>query len=212
MDEGTFVSESFWGASWDNIAPGVPGGFVVNSGPDFLEISWEPGSDEDFQFFRVYRVTGPDFDPIDAELVLETIEPFYGEYLIESGQYFYAVTAADVHWNESDFSEVVGVTVNIQDEVDIPVAYALRQNYPNPFNPLTTVRYDLPERANVTVTIYDILGRKVRTLVQGLEEPGFKSAIWDGTNDTGEPVSTGLYYYQIKAVDFTQTRKMIMLK
>ena len=68
----------------------------------------------------------------------------------------------------------------------------LSQNYPNPFNPITTLRYDLPERSNVSITIYDILGRKVRTLVQSVEEPGYKSILWDGTDDLGQQLSAGV--------------------
>ncbi len=96
--------------------------------------------------------------------------------------------------------------------LDVPGAYMLRQNYPNPFNPITTLRYDLPERSEVVISIYDILGRKIRTLVQGVEEPGYKSVTWDGTNDLGEGVSVGIYIYQIQAGDFTQIRKMLLLK
>lgn len=93
-----------------------------------------------------------------------------------------------------------------------PVRFELFQNYPNPFNPVTTVRYGLPERAEVTLVIYDILGRKVRTLVQGSQEPGYKSVTWDGTNDIGEQVSAGLYLYRIRAGDFTETRKTVLLR
>ncbi len=99
-----------------------------------------------------------------------------------------------------------------EDNDMIPQNYQLHEAYPNPFNPVTTLRYDLPERDDVTLTIYDILGRQVRTLVQGIEEPGYKMVIWDGTNDLGEQVSAGVYLYRIKAGDFTQTRKMVLLR
>jgi len=212
MNEGNFASESAWGVSWDNIAPGIPGGFNLTTGMDFIEISWEPSSDEDFQFFRVYRVTDPDFDPTEAELMSETVEAFYAEYGIESGEYFYVVTAVDYHWNESGFSEVVEATVSIVDGSQLPGEYSLSQNYPNPFNPVTTLRYDLPERAEVVLTVYDILGREVKTLVRGVQEPGFKSVIWNGTNDAGRPMSAGIYLYRVQAGDFVQVKKMVLLK
>jgi len=90
--------------------------------------------------------------------------------------------------------------------------YKLMQNYPNPFNPITTLRYDLPEQVNVNIIIYDMLGRQVRTLINQTQDAGFKSVIWDGTNDFGKTVSAGIYLYQIKAKGFVQTRKMVLLK
>ena len=94
----------------------------------------------------------------------------------------------------------------------LPGKYALHQNYPNPFNPVTTLRYELPERSEVLLTIHDVLGRQVRTLVRGAEEPGFRTLMWDGTNDLGESISAGVYLYRIQAGDFTQTRKMVLLR
>ncbi|MFQ6673907.1 MAG: FlgD immunoglobulin-like domain containing protein, partial [Fidelibacterota bacterium] len=94
----------------------------------------------------------------------------------------------------------------------LAVLFTLRQNHPNPFNPVTALRYDLPERSEVTITIYDILGRQVKTLVHGMEEPGHKTVMWDGTNHLGQQVSAGVYLYAIQAGGFTQTRKMILLR
>jgi len=94
----------------------------------------------------------------------------------------------------------------------IPFQYVIHQNYPNPFNPITTLRYDLPEDGLVNITIYDMLGREVRTLVNTTQDAGFKSVIWNATNDYGKPVSAGVYLYQIQAGEFVQTRKMVLLK
>ncbi|MBC8403108.1 MAG: S8 family peptidase [Candidatus Marinimicrobia bacterium] len=91
--------------------------------------------------------------------------------------------------------------------IAIPQKYSLKQNYPNPFNPITTIRYNLPEQSYVTITIYDLLGRQVETLVNQTQEAGFKSISWGANN-----VSSGMYFYQIKAGDFMQTKKMIFLK
>ena len=85
-------------------------------------------------------------------------------------------------------------------------------NYPNPFNPITTLRYDLPEATNVTITVYDMMGRQVRNLVNTNQNSGYNSVIWNGTNDNGEMVSGGMYFYSIKTNTFSQTRKMILLK
>ena len=94
----------------------------------------------------------------------------------------------------------------------IPVTFALHQNYPNPFNPITTLRYDLPEDALVTLSIYDMLGREITQLVNISQQAGFKSVQWDATDSMGRPLSAGVYLYQIEAGEFVETRKMVLLK
>jgi len=99
------------------------------------------------------------------------------------------------------------------DEINqLPHAFNLYNNYPNPFNPVTTLRYDLPEDALVNITIYDIMGRIVRTLINSQQNAGFKSIQWNATNDAGSPLSAGLYLYKIQADYLVQTRKMVLLK
>ena len=95
---------------------------------------------------------------------------------------------------------------------NIPLKYSLRQNYPNPFNPTTTIHYELPQRSNVQIIIYDLLGKKVKTLISETQDAGYKSVIWNANNNQGQPVSAGVYLYQIKASDFVQTKKMVLLK
>jgi len=94
----------------------------------------------------------------------------------------------------------------------IPEVFALHQNYPNPFNPTTTIRYDLPEPTQVRIHIVDIIGRKVSTIVNEHQNPGFKSVVWDALDEFGSPVGAGMYFYIIEAGEFQQTRKMILLK
>ena len=94
----------------------------------------------------------------------------------------------------------------------IPDEFALHQNYPNPFNPVTTLRYDLPETDFVNITIYDMLGREVKTLINQTQDAGYRSVIWDATNDYGKPVSAGIYLYQIQAGEYISTKKMVLLK
>jgi len=98
------------------------------------------------------------------------------------------------------------------DESFIPNVFALHQNYPNPFNPFTTVRYDLLEDAMVNITIYNMIGRQVRTLISNHQSAGYKSVQWNATNDAGSPVSAGIYLYMIQAGEFRQTKKMVLLK
>ena len=102
--------------------------------------------------------------------------------------------------------------LDINKETQITEIINLHQNYPNPFNPITTLRYDLPEQANVNIIIYDMLGRDVRTLVNEKQEAGFKSVKWNGRNDMGQTVSAGMYFYRIQAGSFSKVQKMILLK
>jgi hypothetical protein len=103
-------------------------------------------------------------------------------------------------------------TFTLERKAIIPIAYTLHQNYPNPFNPITSLRYDLPEQAQVTLTVYDLMGREVTQLVNTTQEAGYRSVQWDATNSFGKPVSAGVYLYQIRAGEFVQTRKMVLLK
>ena len=93
-----------------------------------------------------------------------------------------------------------------------PNNFMLYQNYPNPFNPLTTLRYDLPKNAFVRINIYDILGNIVCNLVNKNQESGYKSVQWNATNNQGEAMPAGLYFYSIKAGQFRLTKTMILLK
>jgi len=90
--------------------------------------------------------------------------------------------------------------------------FALHQNYPNPFNPSTQIRYDLPLDEYVTIIIYDVMGRKIKSLINTNQEAGYRSITWDATNDLGQPVSAGMYIYTIQAGEFMQTKKMVLLK
>ena len=90
--------------------------------------------------------------------------------------------------------------------------YKLIKNYPNPFNPVTTLRYDLPENNHVNITIYDMIGRQVKNLINQTQDAGYRSVRWNATDDYGKPVSAGIYLYQIQAGEFVQTKKMMLLK
>ena len=104
------------------------------------------------------------------------------------------------------------IIVTVLPLIEIPAKYALHQNYPNPFNPITTLRYELPENGLVNIIIYDMLGKQVKTLINQTQDAGYRSIIWDATNDYGKPVSAGIYLYQIQAGKYMQTKKMVLLK
>ena len=102
--------------------------------------------------------------------------------------------------------------LEINNESVISETFTIHQNYPNPFNPVTSLTYDLPEDGLVNITIYDMMGRIVKTLFKSSQTAGYKSIIWDATNDRNEPVPAGMYLYTIQAGEFRKTRKMVLLK
>ena len=105
----------------------------------------------------------------------------------------------------------VNENLNIASEI-LPSSYSLQQNYPNPFNPLTEIKYQLPIDEFVEITIYDLMGRNVKNLMNQKHVAGFHSIKWNATNNSGELVSAGMYFYTIKTNNYSQTRKMMLLK
>ena len=119
------------------------------------------------------------------------------------------VSSSDIFTVFFDFDEAL---LAIDEFTGIPEIFALRQNYPNPFNPVTTIAYDVPEMASVRVDIYNILGQRVCTLINRSHEPGYYRIQWDGTNDYGQVLPSGMYIYSIQASGFTSVKKLVLMK
>ena len=117
-----------------------------------------------------------------------------------------AVTGFSI-WGITVSASIVAINENV-----IPKASALYQNYPNPFNPVTHLSYQLHRDSKVKLTVYDVLGREVVTLVDGYQEWGYKAVTWDGRDGAGRNVASGVYFYRLIAGDFVQTRKMVLLR
>ena len=94
----------------------------------------------------------------------------------------------------------------------IPSVFALQTNYPNPFNPSTNIQYEVPHHAHVEIAIFNVNGQRVRTLVNATKAAGVYTVTWDGTSESGDRVSSGMYFYRMTAGDYVQSRKMILLK
>ena len=110
--------------------------------------------------------------------------------------------------NEDLTAELEGI--EIVDE--IPTVFRLVQNVPNPFNPITTIAYHVPHESDVSIRVYDVTGRVVRTLVDGSTEPGRHAAIWDGRNEQGENCGSGVYFCVMETPEYRGSRKTILLK
>lgn len=200
------------GYSVDNLLPTVPQEFTVSyftGGGNRL--TWQPSSDPDFQLFRIYRSTDPNFTPAPGDLVHSTSANGWFDPDFDGWNVYYKVSAVDDTGNESAPASPATAT-GVKDLV-IPARFALHQNVPNPFNPTTLIRYDVPiGGGRVTLMIYDATGRLTRTLVDRTETPGQKRVEWNGRNASGQQVATGVYFCRLKAPGFERTRKMVLLR
>jgi predicted outer membrane repeat protein len=176
--------------------------------------TYDPDPLDEIHYQLVYAIDWEDSSTyVFSELIQDTSITLELE---DNAQYYWMVIALDtddfiVGSNDNTPNTMVVGTLSI-DGADIPEVFALHQNYPNPFNPTTQIKYDLPEDALVSVTIYDIMGRSIRSLVNSKQTAGYRSIQWNATNNLGEPVSAGMYIYMIQAGEFRQVRKMVLLK
>ena len=207
MSGGIFHSEFMMGYSVDNIHPGVPEGVMAMVSGNTVDLSWNESSDDDFQYYIIEKSV------YDAIEIIETADAYYiDENYIPSEVHSYRVAAVDYAGNQSEFSELVEVAVLSVDVQITPVDFVLHQNYPNPFNPTTQIKYDLPSDSYVNISIYDVMGRKIKSLFNNNQTSGYYSLRWDATNDIGEGVSAGMYIYTIQAGEYRSTKKMVLLK
>lgn len=120
---------------------------------------------------------------------------------------YYPITENDVY-----VFNPYQLLIDYQSRVNPPAYYVLYQNYPNPFNSTTTIRYDVSERTNVEIAVYDLLGRKIQTLFNGERKAGTYETVWDGRNTNGILVSSGVYLLRYTAGPFMQSRKILLLR
>jgi hypothetical protein len=124
-------------------------------------------------------------------------------YGVHNTKYAVALLYNSIGWTPLSVKNVPGV---------LPTDFALDQNYPNPFNPSTTIRFSLPQEHRVNLVVYDMTGAVVKTVLNDMLGAGYKEVQWDGTNNSGAKVATGMYIYRLEAGNFTATKKMLLLK
>lgn len=119
-----------------------------------------------------------------------------------------------LHYSNGTIHRFTESPTRIDDDpsASVPEDYLLEQNYPNPFNPNTNIKYSLPALTKVQVIIFNTLGNRIKLLLETRQGPGRFQVTWDGTNDEGDTVATGVYYYQIQTESFVQTRKMLLIR
>lgn len=197
------------GRSVDNTAPVAPAGLVGTLEEKSISLHWEYNRENDIARYVIYRDTKPGIDP-NATPVYETVmDTSYIDVNPQQGDAYYIVCAQDIHGNISLPSNELrfSLTGILRNGADIPTVYALYQNFPNPFNPYTTIAFDLPKASKVRLEIFNILGRKVGTLVNESLPAGRYKYYWDPNG-----LASGLYIYRIKAEKFVKQKKMILVK
>jgi fibronectin type 3 domain-containing protein len=201
-------------------APCTPENFAAEAGDGEVTLTWDDCPETDIDVYHLYRA-------LEIGVIMEHLNGVAGHVTtyvdtsVTNGQiYYYKIAASDEANNLSDLSDYVSATPEAvilgTDDTDyeqaLPENFSLEQNYPNPFNPTTTINYTLPEATEVTIVVYDMMGREVKTLVSEHKDAGYHSITWDATNDRGNRLSGGIYLYSIHAGSYYKTQKMVLLK
>ncbi|UCF05882.1 MAG: choice-of-anchor D domain-containing protein [bacterium] len=212
---------TFWAShpdscrSVDNLAPCMPCGLAGQQSfvPEGLTLTWDRNLEADLSHYAVYRGESGDFVPSSSNLIASPRDTthFDGDWRWHE-QYYYKISAVDIHGNESCFALLLPEDVTGSDEHEIPRATYLSQNYPNPFNPMTRILFGLREPSVVSLRIYDASGRLVRVLVDEFHKAGHYEADWNGRDNTGRRVASGIYFYRLATGDFVRTKKMVLLR
>jgi len=217
----------------EDAKPSRPQNFQVVNMNGNPHLSWDANGEPDLDGYNIYKELETQESGIETFTIFrEKFTTSYTDYGFDIGgrkpwdRVTYWMSALDDQGKESDETEdfsFLGTSgVQWKQAVEtasaIPQAYYLSVNFPNPFNPTTSIRYDLPEPSYVSVVIYDILGREVRTLLDSREDAGFKSVVWDSKDNSGIIVAAGTYIYTLRALSqesekkFHKSNKMIFLK
>lgn len=150
----------------------------------------------------------------DGEVIATSIAgTSYTDPDLPTGTYTYNIIAVfDGDWESEPSEDTVVEVTGINDNLLVPFETELQGNYPNPFNPSTTIKFTLHENQNVNLIIYNIKGEKVRTLVSGNLEASYHDIHWNGKDDSGKAISSGVYFYMMKTKHYIKTKKMILMK
>lgn len=176
-------------------------------------LRWAPNPEADVTWYALYKDTIPGFVPTAlkfVQLVAASDSVFNAGALADTC--YYRIAAIDAsgyasgnsNWTSLSLATGVGETASYR--------FRLYQNNPNPFNPTTRIHFEIDERSPVTLSIFDVQGRLVRRLVDEMRDPGLYGVQWNGTNEKGESVSSGIYFYRLVAGREVETRKMVLLK
>jgi hypothetical protein len=208
---GYFTSATGSGTSVDNLAPPAPQN-VVAVPLGGAVVSWTAIALSDLSEYVVYRGTTPDFTPGPGTLLGSTTVPQFVDGSPLSGPSYYRVGAVDIHENEGPAS--AAAPLQSVTAADGPKRFRNRilSSSPNPFNPRTTVRFEIESPGRAQVTIHDVRGRRIATLVDSVLDAGEHSQIWEGVDDLGRSVASGMYLVLLRAGGEARTGKLTLVE
>jgi len=211
-----FFSPPDSGYSVDNLPPGEPQELSGDYSypPAELLITWGRSSERDFSHYAVYKGLSPDFEPHVGNRIGTPWDTFFVDDGFDPNvESYYKVSAWDIHENESGHGLLGPDGISGVGEVpSVPEFTFLEQNVPNPFNPVTVIRFSLAESGWVELRVYDVLGRRVRTLVEGMRGVDRYEVTWDGRDDCGRLTASGVYVYELDAPGYRESKKMVLLR
>lgn len=185
--------------------------FTASFNDNSVSLIWETASEKNNMGFEVQRSalsTSSAWGVIGfvegAGTSTEKQNYSFSDIDVSSGKYLYRLKQIDFD-GTSNFSDEIEV------DVSLPVEFSLSQNYPNPFNPTTTIRFAIPIESHVRIIIYDVLGNEVMTLLNEVKKPGYHEIKFNTQKD-GKEISSGIYFYVLTADNFSQIKKMILLR
>ena len=197
--------------------------FAANAGYSQVALHWVTESEVDNLGFHVYRAVSEDgeYERLTSELIEEAgntstqqTYSFTDVRLTNGVTYWYKLE--DVAFDGTrTMHGPISVTPQAEEAVEVqalPTEFGLSQNVPNPFNPRTTIVYQLPEASEVRLAVYNAAGQRIRTLVDETKEAGSYQAVWNGADDAGKPMAGGVYLYELRAGDFVQVRRMVLIR
>ena len=199
------------GYSVDNLAPGTPQNIQANYQAGGVALDWDNAPEVDFQYYRVYRGSDPGFVPSPDNLLHQASSSEWDDQTFDPWGYYYKITTLDYSGNESE----AGLPAQISGALGeaVPARTALLGSAPNPFNPQTTISFELAEQGAVTLQVFDLSGRLVKTFLNNEVCPqGRNEATWNGRDDTGRMVASGTYFYRLKAGNYSDTKSLVLIK
>jgi len=209
--------------NYQDLPPAIPDSISGEFVQDTIFINWRFNTEADFSNYFLYKDTITGFEPSVFNLIAEPETSYYADTDVDNEHnYFYRIASVDNQDNISDYSEELEVlTTDIwnQPGATLPQITSIKTNYPNPFNISTTIVYWVanlgPIPADIEINIYDIVGRKVRTLIKERRDIGEHTIIWDGKDDNGNECSTGVYFARISQWGLEvsgKPRKLVLVK
>jgi len=208
---------------YQDLPPAIPDSLTYRVWNDTIYLAWRNNYEADFFGYQLHRDIVSGFTPSPLNLLAEPESSFYSDPEVILGEtYYYRIASSDNQGNRSEYSPELAVMVTgvwNGEGAEMPRMTVIESNYPNPFNSSTTIVYSVanlgPLPAEITIEIYDITGRKIRTLIHERKEAGIHKIVWDGKDDSGNDLTSGTYFARISqwAISFmNKPSKLVLLK